>query len=125
MKDQDTRGVQVESVPQCPRGTTRTWCPLLGHLCPSSDLANSEGLPDPVHPSRMAKLPTRFCHGIPTSACRNAALRAVAAGLQAQRDDKEDTCSQVDMHCIWPEASWPCLEQIHGPGHARNRLYSK
>ena len=52
MTDQDTRGGQVESAPQCPRGTTRTWCPLLGYLCPGSDMANGEVLSDPVHPSR-------------------------------------------------------------------------
>ena len=55
MMDQDPRGVQVESPPQCPWGTTRTWCPLLGHLHPSHDMANAEVFLDPVHPSRMAK----------------------------------------------------------------------
>ena len=55
MMDQDPRGVQVESPPQYPWGTTRTWCPLLGHLHPSHDMANAEVFLDPVHPSRMAK----------------------------------------------------------------------
>ena len=40
-KDQDARSVQMESPPQHARSATRTWCSLLGHLRPSSDLANS------------------------------------------------------------------------------------
>ena len=79
-------------------------------------MANSEVFLDPIHPSRMAKPPTRFRNGLPTSTHRNAALHVIAAGLQAQWD--ENTCSQVDLQCVWPETGWPCMEQIHGPGHA-------
>ena len=52
--DQDARGLQMESMPQCPQGTTGTQCSLLGHLWPGSDVANSEVLSDPVHPPGMA-----------------------------------------------------------------------
>ena len=94
--NQDARGVQVESPPQHSRWTTRTWCSLLGYLCPHSDMANGMVLYDPVHPSRMAQPTTQFCHGIPTSACQDAALHAATTRLQAQWHDEEDTCSQAD-----------------------------
>ena len=99
--------------------------PPLGHLCPCSDMANGEVSLDPVHPSRMAKLPTRFHHGVPTSACRNATLHAVATGLQVQRDDEKNAYCQVDMQCVWPETGWPRMEQIHGPRHVRNWLHTE
>ena len=108
--NQDARSLQMESMAKCPWGTTRTQCSLLGHLCPHSDMANSEVLPNPVHPPGMAQLPTRFCHGISASAGRNATLHALTTGLQVKRDDQKVTCSQVNMQCLWPEASWPGLE---------------
>ena len=66
--NQDARSLKMESAPQCPWGTTRTWCSLLQHLCPGSDMANGETLPDPVHPPGMAQSPTRFCHCLSASA---------------------------------------------------------
>ena len=65
---QNARSVQMESTLECARRTTRTWHALLGHLCPGSDMANHQVLPDTVHPPWMAQSPIRFCHGIPASA---------------------------------------------------------
>ena len=83
-------------------------------------MANGEVLPNPVHPPGMTQLPTGFCHGISTSAGRNAALHVLTIRLQAKRDDQKVPLPQLNMQCLWPEASWPGLEQIHGPGHARS-----
>ena len=121
--NQDTRGIQVESLPQCSWWTTRTWHSLLGYLHPSSDMANGAVLYDTVHPSMMAQLPTRLRQGVPTSTRRDAALHAATTRLQAQQDDEEDTRSQADTQCVWPRTSWPGLEQVHGPGHVRDRLH--
>ena len=115
--NQDARSLQMEGMPQCPWRTTRTWCSLLGHLCPGGDMANGEILPNPVHPPRLAQSPTRFCHGVSASTGRNATLHVITPGLQAKWNDKKDPCSQVDMQCLWLETSWQGLEQIHGPGH--------
>ena len=87
----------MESLSQCPWRTTSTWCSLLGHLCPSSNMANSEGFLDPVPDTGMAKPPTRFCHGVPTSAHRNAAVHVFATRIQMLQNDKENACTQVDM----------------------------
>ena len=115
--NQDARSIQMESAAKCPWGTTRTWCSLLGHLCPGGDMANSEVLPNPVPPPGMAQSPTGFCHGVSASASRNAALHALSTRLQVERDDQKVPCSQTHMQHLWPEASWPGLEQVHGQGH--------
>ena len=81
--NQRTRSLQVESMAKCPQGTTRTLCSLLGHLCPGSNMANGEVLPNPVHPPGMAQSPTGFCHGVSASTGQNAALHALTTRLQA------------------------------------------
>ena len=53
------------------------------------------------------------------------ALHALTTGLQAKQDDPKDPCPQVNMQCLWPEASWLGLEQIHGQGHVQNRLHTE
>ena len=42
-----------------------------------------------------------------------------------QWNDEKNTHTEVDMLCVWAEASWPCMEQIHGPGHVGNRFQAK
>ena len=79
----------MEGPPECPWRTTGTWCTLLGHLRPCSDMANSAILLNLVHPSWMAKPATGFHHGIPPSAHRDATLHEIAARVQAQWDDKK------------------------------------
>ena len=39
-------------------------CSLLGHICTSSHLADCETIFDPFTYPRMAKPPTRLCHGL-------------------------------------------------------------
>ena len=73
---------------------------------------------DPVDPSRTAQSTTRLCYGIPTSTHRDAAPHVAPRGVQTQRDDEEDTCTQAATQCVWPETSWLGVEQVHGPGHA-------
>ena len=107
--------VQMESAPEHARRTTRTWCALLGHLCPGSDMANSQVLPDTVHPPWMAQLPIRFCHGIPASADRNAPLLVLATRLQMKRDDtkshilklKHNVYGQKQAGRVWNQ----CMDQ--------------
>ena len=45
---QHTRGIEEESVHQCPWRTTRTWHALLGHLCPGGNLADGPPVYDPL-----------------------------------------------------------------------------
>ena len=106
----DTRAVQVEGMPECPWRTTGTCHTLLGHLRPSSDMANGTLFLDSLHPPGMAKSPTGFRHGIPSSARRDAALYAVAARVPAQWDDKKNTCTKTHMQRVWAETGWPHLE---------------
>ena len=115
----------MECPPQCTRRTTRTWCSLLGYLHPSSDMANGAVLSDSVHPSGMAQPTARLCHGVPASTHRDAPLHAATTRLQAQRDDEEDTHLQAPTQRVWSETSWLSLEQVHGPGHAQDRLLSE
>ena len=100
----------MESMAKCPWGTARTWCSLLGHLCPSSDMANGEVFPNPVHPSGMAQSPTQFCHGISASTGRDATLHAPTKRVQKKRDELKVPHPQVNMQCLWPEASRMGLE---------------
>ena len=46
---------------------------------------------DSIHPLKMAKSPTGFHHGIPSSASRDAALHAVAARVPMPWDDTKNT----------------------------------
>ena len=64
---------------------TSPWCPLLGHLRPSRDMANSETFLNPFLDPWMAKPPTRLCHGLSSGPCQNAAVHAVAPRIQARR----------------------------------------
>ena len=48
----------MEGPAQRPWRPTRTWCPLLGHLRPSSDMANCETLPDHITHTWLEKPPT-------------------------------------------------------------------
>ena len=58
MKDQDTRGVQMEGPPQRTRRATGAWCSLLGHLRPSSDLAKHLHFSHPIPTAWLAKTAT-------------------------------------------------------------------
>ena len=73
----------MESSSQCPRRTVRTWRPLLGHLRASGDLADRPPVLNPVPPPWLAKSATRFRHGIPSGACRDASLHEIAPRVQA------------------------------------------
>ena len=123
--DQDTRSVQVESPPQCARWAARARRSLLGHLRPSSDLADRKIFSHFIHPTGLAKQATRLRHGIPPGPHGNATIHAAPAGLQTQWDDQEDTRAQTTMKHIWPKTSKPCVEQVHGPRHARNRFQAE
>ena len=96
------------------------WCPLLGHLRPSTDMANCETLSDSIPYTLMAKPPTRLCHGLSSSPCRNAAVHAFAPGIQMQRNIKKTTHPQVGVQRVRAKAGMSCMEQIHGPGHEGN-----
>ena len=50
----------MEGPAQRPWQPTGSGCPLLGHLCPSSDMANSATLFDPFTHTWMEKPPTRL-----------------------------------------------------------------
>ena len=107
---QHPRGLQVEGAPQCPWRATGTRHALLGHLCPGGYLADSPPVSDSFHPPWMAKLSTRFHHGIPPSASRDATIYAVAAGIPTSWNDKKNTCSETHTQRVWAETGWPCLE---------------
>ena len=109
-KDQHTRSIQMESLPQCAWRATRTWCSLLGHLCPSSDLANCPPFPHPFHPDWLAKLTTQLCHGLSPGPSGNATLHEASARLQTQQDHQENTRPQTTVQCIWPKTSRACVE---------------
>ena len=115
----------MESASKRAQGTTRTWHALLGHLCPGSDMANSQVLPDTIHPSWMAQSPIGFCHGVPASAGRNAPLLAFATRLQMKRDDVKVPCTQIKTQCVWSEASRVSMESVHGSRHVRHRFHTE
>ena len=121
---QYTRGIQVEGAPQCPWRATRAQCALLGHLCPGGDLADCTPVSDSLPPPWIAKSSTRFCHGLPPSAGRDAALHAVATGIPTPRNDTKNTCPETHMQRVWVETGWPCLEQVYGQGYERYRFYA-
>ena len=95
MKDQDARSVQMESLPQRTRRATRTWCSLLGHLRPSSDLSNRPLFPHPFHPAWLAKPTTRLRHGLSPGPSGNDTLHDAFTVLQTQRDQLENTRTQL------------------------------
>ena len=95
---------------ECPWRTTGAWRALLGHLRPTSDLADSMPVPDYLHPPRMAKSPTGLRNGIPSSASRDAALHAVAARVPMPRDDKKNTRPKTYTQHVRAETGWLCLE---------------
>ena len=74
----------------------------VGHLTDYQPLL----LPSPW----VAKLLTRFCHGIPPSTSGHAALHAIASGMPTLRNDEKDTCTETHMQHVWAETAWPCLE---------------
>ena len=100
----------MEGTTECPWWTTGAWRTLLGHLCPSSDMANGTPFLDSLHPTGMAKSPTGFRHGIPTSASRDATLYAVAARVPTPRDDKKNTRPKINMQRVRAETGWLHLE---------------
>ena len=111
--------------------TERAWrpassrCSLLGHLRSSCDLADCETIHDPFTYPPMAKPPTRLCHGLSSSPCRNATVHAFTPRILTRRNVTKDPCTQVGAQCVWAKASRPCMEQIHGPGHERNRFQAE
>ena len=126
MNDQDTRSVQMEGPPQCARRATRAWCSLLGHLRPISDLANCPLFSHPIRPAWLAKQATRLHHGLSPGTSGNATIHESPAWLQMQRDNQEGTCAQATtMQRIWPKTGWVCVEQVHGPRYARNRVQTE
>ena len=104
---------------------TSPWCPLMGHLRPSSDMANSETLFNPIHDPWVAKPPTRLRHGLSSGPRRNAAVHTEAPGIQARRHVEKDTSTQIGEQRVRTEASGSCMEQIHGPRHERNRFQAE
>ena len=92
----------------------------MGHLRPSSDMANGAPFLDSLHPPRLAKSPTGFRHGIPSSACRDASLYAVTTRVPMPWDDKKNTCPKINMQHVWAETGRPRLEQVYGQGHERH-----
>ena len=100
----------MESPSKCTWGATRTRCSLLGHLCPSSDLANHPLFPYPFYPARMAKPTTRLRYRLSAGPRTNAALHEASARIQAQWDHQENTCAQTPSQCIWPKTSRTCVE---------------
>ena len=115
----------MEGTTECPWWTTGAWHTLLGHLCPSSDMANGTLCLNSLHPPGMAKSPTGFRHGIPTSAHRDATLYAVAARIPMPWDDKKNTCLKTNTQCGQAETGWPHLEYVYGQGHERHCVYTK
>ena len=85
MTDQDTRSVQMESLPQCAR------CSLLRHLCPSRDLTDHAPFSRSIHPTWFSKQATRLHHGISPGPSRNHTIHEAPAGLQMQWNDQRKT----------------------------------
>ena len=88
-------------------------------------MANSQGLPDTVHPPWMAQSLTGFCHGVPASAGQNAPLLAFATRLQMKRDEAKVPCTQIKMQCVWSEASRVGMESVHGSRHVGDRFHTE
>ena len=88
-------------------------------------MADSPPVSDSLPPPWMAKSSTRFRHGIPPSANRDATVHVVAARIPMQWDDKKNTCPKTNAQCVWAETGWPCLEEVYGPGNERLQVYAK
>ena len=110
MKNQNSGGLQVEGLLECPWRATRTWRSLLGHLRPSSDMANRTPLPYPFHSAWLAKSPTRLRDGLSSGPSRNASLHEATTRIQTQWDYKEDTRSETTTQHIWPKTSRTSVE---------------
>ena len=115
----------MESTPKCAHWSTRTWRALLGHLRPGSDMANRQTLPNLVHPPRVVQLAIGFCHGVPTSASRNAPLPTIATRVQKKMYDVKIPRAQTKMQCVWAKAIWEGMESIHGSGDEGDRFYTE
>ena len=122
---QNTRSVQMESSPQRARQAARAWRSLLGHLRTSSDLADCPLFSHPFHPPWLAKPATRLRHGISPGPSADATLHEAPAGLQSQRNNQEDTRTQATTQRIRPKTDRACVEQVHGPRDARNRVQAE
>ena len=90
----------MEGLTECAWRATRTWGPLLGHLCPSRNMANRALFPYLFHSAWLAKPPTRLRDGLSTGSCRKASLHEATARIQAQRDHQEDTRTQTPAQYI-------------------------
>ena len=88
-------------------------------------MANRAILFDSVHLTRMAKPAIGFCHGVPTSACRDAPLLVFATRIQTEGYDTKNKCAQAQTQCVWAEASRACVEPVHGPRDEVDRLRPK
>ena len=42
-----------------------------------------------------------------------------------KRDDAKVPCTQIEMQCVWPEASWVGMESVHGSGHVGDWFHTK
>ena len=109
-KDIDTRSVQVESTAERARRTTRAQCPLLGHIRPSSYVANRPHFPHPFDPAWMAKPTTRLRHGLSTGPSGDDSLLEAPAGVPTQRDHEKNSRAQVTTQRIRPKTSRARLE---------------
>ena len=76
-------------------GSAGSWCPLLGHVHTSSDLADREAFFYSLLDPKLAKSPTRLCHGLSSGPCQNATVHVAAKGIQARRSISKNACSQV------------------------------
>ena len=110
MTYQYARSIQMEGTSQRSWRTTRVRRALLGHLRPCSDLANRPPVPDPLPPPWVAKSSTRFCHGIPSSASRDASLHVITPGIPASWNVEKDTCTETHTQRVWTETGRSCLE---------------
>ena len=115
----------MEGPAQRPWRPRSPWCTLLGHLRPSSDMANGATLLDPVTHTWMEEPPTRLCYGLSSGPCRNAAIHAVAPRIQARRDHTQNTFPQIGAQRLWAKAGRSCMEQIYGPGHEGDRFQAQ
>ena len=59
----------MEGPTECAWRPASSRCSLLGHLRTSSDLADCATILDSFAYPRMAKPPTRLCHGLSLSPC--------------------------------------------------------
>ena len=81
-----------------------------GTPMPGGDLADCLPVSHSLPPTGVAKLSTRFRHGIPSSASRDASLHAITPGIPASRNVEKDTCTETHTQRVWAETGRPCLE---------------